>query len=65
MEMMLFVMFEAVCKNAVCGEITYTDEFYVTTLGEKVPLHRECYECGDDSLGEWKLSDQPPPALWG
>lgn len=58
------VMIEALCQREQCGEVTYSDEFYINTKGEIFSYRGECYECGLDTLGEWKISEQPHPELF-
>lgn len=44
-----------------CGASNLTDEF----LAEPYPLLYTCGDCGGDTFGEWRESDEPHPALWG
>lgn len=50
-------MFEAQCDT--CGGSILTDEW---TSGE--PYFGAC-ECGGHACGEWKISDEPHPSVWG
>lgn len=51
------VIFEARCDT--CGTWIFTDE-HVTGR----PYFGTCYECGGQAVDEWRISDEPHPALF-
>ena len=54
----LYTMWETRCCE--CGGTVLTDEW---SGGE--PYCDGCHDCGSNNLGEWIVSDEPHPAIWG
>lgn len=52
------VIWEAPCQG--CGADILTDE-HITGR----PYFGSCHECGGQASDEWRVSDEPHPALWG